>query len=291
MTQSAPSTSSNDKAVLVTGCSSGIGRATAVYLAEQGFTVFATVRKQTDADNLRGLNLATLVPICPLDLTKPDDIANAVATIKAELKVRQINGLYGIVNNADAGGIAPIELMDVDKFRVELEARILAPVMLIQGLLPSIREAHGRILWIATPSIIPIPFVSNIHICDFAVNCLARTLQIELKRWNIPNVLIRCGGVKTAAVAKSEQELEADFEKWPHERFELYAETLKKEQRDLSAFDEKRSEPREIAKVVYQALSASKPKRRYQIGYLSGVAAALEYLPQTWVDAIMARRA
>ena len=58
----------------------------------------------------------------------------------------------------------------------------------------------------------------------------------------------------------------------------------------LTEFDDKRTEPVEIAKVVYTALRATKPRSRYQIGYLSGLVAALEYLPQSWVDYIMARR-
>lgn len=283
-------TTTADKAVIVTGCSSGIGYATAVHLSQQGFTVFATVRKAADAEALRTLNIPTLCPIVPLDLAKPETIPGAVEAIEQELKTRKINGLYAIVNNAGGGGIAPIELMDVARFRTEIEARILGPVLLLQAFLPSIRAAHGRILWIATPSLMPIPYVSSIHACDFAVNCLARTLQIELKRWHIPNILIRCGGVKTAAPAKSAQELEADFQNWPRERFALYADALKSEQEELSAFDAQRTEPIVISQTVYKALVATRPRRRYQVGYMSNVAAMLEYLPQTWVDFIMERR-
>ena len=206
-TMTQPPSSPITRAVLVTGCSSGIGRASAVMLAQQGFIVFASVRKDADADSLRGLNLPTLIPICPLDLAQPESIAAAVETIQAEIAARGINGLYGIVNNAGGGGVAPIELMDLDKFRTELEARLVGPIALLQALLPAIRTAHGRIIWIATPSTIPIPYVGSIHICDFAANCVARTLQIELKRWQIPNVLVRCGGVNTSAPAKSAREL------------------------------------------------------------------------------------
>ena len=283
--------SPNPKAVVVTGCSSGIGRATAEYLAQQGYIVLATVRKQADADSLRSQNLPTLIPICPVDLTKPDEIDSAAAAIKAELSARQIKGLFAIVNNAGGGGIAPIELMDVEKFHAELEIRLVAPVALLQAFLPLIREAHGRIIWIVTPSIIPIPFVSSIHACDFAVNCLARTLDIELKRWNIPNVMIRCGTIKTAAPDKSYRDLEADLQQWPRERLDLYSEALNKELKELNAYDAKRTEPVEVAKVVQRALELDHPRRRYQIGYLSWAAALLEVLPQSWADAIMARRA
>ncbi|MCC6616361.1 MAG: SDR family NAD(P)-dependent oxidoreductase [Anaerolineae bacterium] len=285
------SSTAHNKAVLVTGCSSGIGRATALYLAQQGFTVFATVRKESDAQNLRDLGIATLIPVCPLDLSHKETIAPALDFIRGELSQRPDLKLYAIVNNAGGGGVAPIELMDLDRFRLDVEARLVGPLALLQDLLPLIREAHGRVIWIATPAIIPIPFVAGIHACDFAVNCLARTLQIELKRWNIPNILVRCGGVKTAAPARGARELEEDFQQWPRERFELYAGTLRKEQAELSQFDARRSEPNVIAEVVYRALVAEKPRRRYQIGYMSGVASALEYLPQPLVDWIMERRA
>lgn len=280
----------NGEGVLVTGCSSGIGRAVALHLASRGFTVFATVRKEADADHLRQLNSPNLVPVCPLDLTRHDHIPQVLETVTRELQSRGKKRLYGIISNAGAGGVAPIELMNLDKFRIELEARILGPVALLQAFLPLIREAHGRIVWIVTPALLPIPYVGSIHICDFAVNCLARTLQIELKPWGIPNIMIRCGAIQTAAPAKSVQELEDSFKEWSPERFELYAETLKKEQEELGKIDANRSDPEEVGKVVYKALCSPKPRRRYQVGHLSRLAASIEYLPQTWVDRIMERR-
>jgi hypothetical protein len=53
----------------------------------------------------------------------------------------------------------------------------------------------------ATPAIVPLPYIASIHVCDFAANCLVRTLEIELKPWKIPQVMVRCGGIKTAAAA------------------------------------------------------------------------------------------
>jgi NAD(P)-dependent dehydrogenase (short-subunit alcohol dehydrogenase family) len=280
----------NGEGILVTGCSSGIGRAVALHLARKGFTVFATVRKQADADQLRQLNEPNLVPVCPLDLTNHDHIPPVLDFVTRELHARGEKGLYAVVSNAGAGGIAPVELMDLDKFRTELEARILGPVALLQAFLPLIRKAHGRIVWIVTPSLMPIPYVGSIHICDFAVNCLARTLQIELKPWAISNIMIRCGAIQTAAPAKTAQELEESFKQWSPERFKLYADTLRKNQEELAKIDAKRSDPDEVGKVVYKALCSPRPRRRYQVGYLSGLAAAVEYLPQTWVDNIMERR-
>ena len=279
------------KAVLVTGCSSGIGRAIALHLARHGFTVFATVRKEADAANLRNMNEPNLLPVCPLDLSRPEEVSAAVTKIGEELDSRGHDGLYAIVNNAGGGEVAPIELMNLDKFRVELEARIVGPIALLQAFLPLLRKARGRVLWIVTPALLPIPYVSSIHTCDFAVNCIARTLQVELKPWRIPVVMIRCGGIKTSAPQKNARDLEEDFRQWPRERFDLYREALTAEQARLAEFDAKRSEPDEVARVVYTALQVEKPRRRYQVGYLAGVAGSLEGLPQPVVDSIMERRA
>lgn len=281
----------NGEGVLVTGCSSGIGRATALHLAARGFTVFATVRRERDADDLRQLGNPNLVPIWPLDLTHLADIPPVVDLMTQELKRRGQQGLYAIVNNAGGGAIAPIELLDIGKFQREAETRLIGPVALLQAFLPLIRQAQGRVVWIVTPALLPIRYVSSIHAYDFAVNCLARTLQLELAPWNIPSIQVRCGGIQTAAPAKSAQELEEFFKHWPPERFELYATALKEEQASLAQFDKKRTDPQEVAKVVQRALCAPQPKRRYQIGYLAGVATLAEYLPQPLLDWVMSKRA
>lgn len=280
----------NQKAVLVTGCSAGIGKATAIYLSKRGFIVLATVRKEVDAVNLRNLNESNLIPICPLDLSKLEEIPNVLQLVQQELSKRGIDNLYAIINNAGGGSIAPIELMDLKKFRIEMETRILGPIGLLQVFLPMIRKTRGRIIWIATPAIIPISFVASIHACDFAVNCLVRTLNLELQAWKIPNILVRCGGVSTTAPGKSYQELEKSFHYWPSDRLELYMESLEKEVVFLKEFDQKRTDPETIAAVVYKALCAKKPKNRYQIGYLSKAAALLEYLPQSLADWILKKR-
>jgi len=277
--------------VLVTGCSSGIGHAVALYLAERGLTVFASVRKEQDAERLRSLDQPNLVPVCPLDLTRLEHIPPVVEAITRELDRRGQKGLYAIVNNAGGGSQAPIELLDLDKFRSELEARILGPVALLQAFLPMIRAAHGRILWIATPALLPIPYVASIHACDFAANCIARTLELELRPWRIPSIFVRCGGIDTAAPGRTARELEAALQAWPPERLDLYTQALHKEQQELAAFDRGRTNPREVGKVVLAALSARKPKRRYYIGHMARLAAFAELFPQPVADWFMARRA
>ena len=86
--------SMNGKAVLITGCSSGIGHETAITLARHGMIVFATVRREADAKDLRALGMSNLRPICPFDLTNLEQIENAAGQVRHELSVRGGKGLY-----------------------------------------------------------------------------------------------------------------------------------------------------------------------------------------------------
>lgn len=274
--------------VLITGCSSGIGRATAIHLAQHGFTVFATVRKEVDAENLRSLNEPNLVPVCPLDLTRLDHIPPVAETVASELE-RRGKRLYALINSAGGGGVAPIELLDLDRFRTELQARVLGSVAMVQTFLPMLRAVGGRIVWIVTPATIPTPYVASIHACDFAVNCIVRTLNIELKPWDIPNIMIRCGGIETPAGMRTTAEVEACL-RGPRERVMLYEQALRDWGQEMAEFDRKRTAPEKVAATVLKALAAPKPKRRYAIGYMSGAAALLETLPQPVADWILGMR-
>lgn len=278
------------KSVLITGCSSGIGKATAIVLANQGFTVFATVRKESDAQNLKDLSLPHLIPVHPLDLAHPEDIARVLETAGDELNRRNIRGLYCLINNAGGGGPSPVELMDTEKFHTELDARVVGSVEMVQKFLPLLREANGRIIWIMTPAIIPTPYVSVIHACDFAINCIARTLDIELKQWRIPNIMIRCGGIKTPAGTRTVKDVEAILRTGPADRTSLYESSLRRWSKEMEEFDGKRTDAEKVARLVLKALSAETPRSRYSTGYMSKAVALLELLPQRLTDRILKSR-
>jgi NAD(P)-dependent dehydrogenase (short-subunit alcohol dehydrogenase family) len=278
------------KNVIITGCSSGIGYSTAITLANNDFLVFATVRKEADAENLRKLNLPNLVPVYPLDLTDRGQIKNVAEMVTRELQRRGRNDLFALINNAGSGKPAPIELLDLDKFMIELQTRILGSVCMVQTFIDLIRQGKGRLIWIMTPALMPTPYVASIHACDFAVNCLARTLDIELQSWDIPNILIKCGGIKTPAGMRTTSDIEAVLSQGPTERVKLYESALRKWSKDMAAFDKKRTEPEKVAEIVLKALTAKRPRRRYSVGYMSKAAGILEAMPQGWADWILKKR-
>jgi NAD(P)-dependent dehydrogenase (short-subunit alcohol dehydrogenase family) len=288
---SKPANALNDgSAVLVTGCSSGIGRQMAVTLADHGYVVFATVRKEADAEDLRGLGIANLVPVCPLDLADLGHVKRAAEQVTNELRRRAKDGLYALINNAGGGSPAPVELMDLEKFRAELHTRLLGSVAMVQAFLPLIRRANGRIVWIMTPALIPTPYVTSIHACDFAVNCIVRTLDIELKPWSIRNVMIRCGGIRTPAGLRTTSDVEAVLAMEPRERVSLYERVLRKWSAEMTEFDKKRTDPQKVAAVVLEALAARRPKRQYSVGYMATAARLLEAMPRTIADTILRTR-
>jgi NAD(P)-dependent dehydrogenase (short-subunit alcohol dehydrogenase family) len=275
--------------VLVTGASSGIGRAIAVRLAAAGWVVFGTVRREEDAEALRALGMPSLFPI-RFDLRRLEDLPLLVETVHAELTRRGEPGLFALINNAGGSMVGPVELMSLWKFADELQARLVGAVALVQTFLPSLRRGQGRILWIATPGTIPTPYVTGIHASDFAVNCIARTLSIELGRSGPAVVLVRCGGIRTRAGLNTLQDLADGQAGAASDRLELYAKKLEKWGRSMSDFDKKRTDPALVAAVVEKALRAAKPRSRYRVGYMSGAAAFLELLPQGLVDRILAGR-
>ena len=180
--------------------------------------------------------------------------------------------------------------MDIADFRNELEKRILGPVSLLQKMIPLLRKTKGRILWIATPGLFPLPFLTDIHAPDFAVNYIARTLNIELSPDGIRNILIRCGGINTNSPKKSINHLKKKMDEWPSDRLASYKNSLSKFIDEQVKFDAERTEPTEVAKLIGKVLKVNKPKVRYQIGHLSKMGAFLEKLPQSWIDYIMEKR-
>src|SRR2546426_5072611 len=128
-------------AVLVSGASTGIGRACAEHLGGLGFTIFAGVRKQSDADSLRGAGSGRTQPLM-LDVTESESIAAAMQTVDEASP----GGLAGLVNNAGVSVGGPLEFVAIDDWRRQLEVNFIGQVAVTQAALPALRRARGRIV-------------------------------------------------------------------------------------------------------------------------------------------------
>jgi NAD(P)-dependent dehydrogenase (short-subunit alcohol dehydrogenase family) len=132
--------------IVVTGTSSGIGRATALYLAAAGHHVYAGVRRPADAPPPTSADLGEIIPL-PLDVADPVQVTAAADTVAGHTGNA---GLHGLVNNAGIGVFGPLELIPVKQFRRLLEVNVTGQLAVTQALLPLLRRARGRIIMIGS---------------------------------------------------------------------------------------------------------------------------------------------
>eukprot|EP00727_Mastigamoeba_balamuthi_P007187 m51a1_g3089 hypothetical protein (311) ;mRNA; f:84643-85798 len=260
-----PRSGEKPRAILVTGCSTGIGRATAVHLARTGSAlVFATVRKESDAQSLRAEGLDALIPVCPFDLSDPQSIDAAVDFVHAEMAKRNIPGLWAVVNNAGGGWLSPLETMEMERWRREFETR-----------------TKGRIVWVVTAGLMALPYVSSIHVPEWSAQCVSDTLDVELSPWGIPVIKIGCGTIDTAGPDRSYTELNELRSKLTPQEKALYSVHLDNVEAFLRSIDSERTPAIEVAMVVEGALAAQKPRDNYRVGKMASVMHLCELMPTT----------
>ena len=249
-------------AVLVTGASSGIGRATALRLAREGFTVFAGVRKEEDGRALR--SEAPNVQPVHIDVTDRESIAAAAGEVSSAIGG---TGLAGLVNNAGIATVGPIEYVPVDQIRNELEVNVLGAIAITQAFLPMVRQAVGRIVNIGsvgdrfTP-----PFGGALCASKSALRSVTEALRMELRPWGIHVCLIEPAAIATPGVDKTESSGERLLRSLPPEAARRYEDMLRSFLEHSMARERAGSPPDVVASVVLRALTARSPRALYPAG-------------------------
>ncbi len=178
------------KATLITGCSSGIGRATAVQLAAAGFPVYATARRPDSIADLAEHGCQLL----QLDVTDESSMRKAVEFIEAE------HGSVGVlVNNAGYGLEGPIEELSVDEMRLEFETNLFGPTRLSQLVLPAMRsQGWGKIINLSSVAgLITLPGGGAYHASKHALEALSDALRFELKGFGIDVIVVEPSAIRT----------------------------------------------------------------------------------------------
>ena len=184
---------------LVTGASSGIGAATALRLAADGHEVFAGVEDATDAAALAGASEHLHVVV--LDVTSTPSIDMAVDDVTGRLAGR---GLDGLVNNAGVGFPGPLELLPLHDLRRQLEVNVVGQVATTQAMLPLVREAGGRIVFVGSVGgVLASPFAGAYHASKFAIEAVADVWRQELDPEGIDVILIEPSAISTPIWAKA----------------------------------------------------------------------------------------
>ena len=271
---------------LVTGTSSGMGRAIALALAGRGFHVFATVRRAVDGAALQLHTPGHLTPRL-MDVTKRDQIVHACEAVSAHVGQR---GLDALVNNAGVGLAWPLELVPLDTFRAQFEINVDGQLAVTQSFLPLIRRATGRVIMIGSIAdrLTP-PFIGPLAATKHALLALTEALRLELAPWNIRVVLIEPGNIRTEAGGKFERDAAAVLQQFEPAARALYADAFRSMTSRFGARHERGSDPDVVAAVVTHAIEAPRPRARYLVGKDAHLFALAAKLPPFVLDPIRRR--
>jgi NAD(P)-dependent dehydrogenase (short-subunit alcohol dehydrogenase family) len=265
--------------VLITGCSSGIGKAAARRLVEAGHTVYATARRPETLTELERAGARVLA----LDVTDEASMSAAVAAVEAE------HGSMGtLVNNAGYGVYGPVEEVPMDEVRREFETNVFGLGRLTQLVLPGMRAARrGRILNVSSMGgRLVYPAGGWYHASKYAVEAMTDALRVEVAPFGIRVVLVEPGLVRT------EFESVASSGLAPHAAAGPYA-ALRRNSDEVmrQAFRSRAgAEPEAVADVIRKAVEAGRPRTRYVVTPAAKAQVQLRRLggDRLW-DAVMRR--
>jgi NAD(P)-dependent dehydrogenase (short-subunit alcohol dehydrogenase family) len=249
--------------VVITGASTGIGAACALYLAARDVRVFAGVRNAADGAALRAQNPAWITPV-QIDVTDRASIAAAAQSIQA---LTGEAGLGGLVNNAGIAIGGPLEAMPLDAIRRQFEVNVIGPVAMTQALLPLLRQGRGRIVNIGSiAGRVSLPFVGPYSMSKSAVNAMTTALRLELDMWGIDVSLIEPGAIATPFWKKSNDTVDALQSAPEHAAWSLYAGHLQGMRGMVADVERHAISATAVARAVAHALTARRPRLRYLVG-------------------------
>jgi NAD(P)-dependent dehydrogenase (short-subunit alcohol dehydrogenase family) len=276
--------------ILVTGASKGIGRATALYLDQVGYYVFAGVRKETDADALRKVASERLKPLL-IDVTDLDMIEAARMNIERTVGA---DGLYGLVNNAGIAVPGPLEFLPLDDFIWQFEVNVTGKVALTQAMLPLLRRATGRVIMMSSISgRRGVPFAGAYSASKHALEAIADVLRQELDPWGLQVVSILPGVIDTPIWETTTAAVQARLAEGalPSEAYTYYGEVLHGAEALANTGKDRGIPPQVVADAVLHALTATTPRTRYYVGRDAKIARfATHLLPDRWLDRLLRRR-
>jgi NAD(P)-dependent dehydrogenase (short-subunit alcohol dehydrogenase family) len=266
--------------VLLSGASSGIGRACAGRLGGAGWRVLAGARKDEDLELLGGL--PGVEPL-RLDVRAEGDVAAA-----AEAAGEQLDAL---VNNAGVAVTGPVEALPLDAWREQLEVNLLGQVAVTRAVLPAIVRARGRIVNMSSiggRSALPLfgPYAAS----KFALEAMTDSLRRELRGQGVTVVAVEPGAIATPIWVKGMAAADAQLAGMSEEQRCRYEGLIAAVRRQAERARDGGLDPAEVAAVVETALTVRRPRTRYVVGREARVQAVLaRLLPDRAMDALVGR--
>jgi NAD(P)-dependent dehydrogenase (short-subunit alcohol dehydrogenase family) len=212
----------NDEgAVLITGASTGIGKACALLLDRSGYRVFAGVRKVQAGESLRAEASERLTPVI-LDITDSEEIAQTVETVAKSLGPDV--GLAGLVNNAGVAVVGPLEFLPLGDLRRQFEVNVIGNIAVTQAFIPLVEKGKGRIINISSPAaFFALPFLGGYCSSKLALEAVTTTLRRELLLRHIPVSIVAPGFTETPVWDKGYNQMDQLMDELPANSKGLYS--------------------------------------------------------------------
>jgi NAD(P)-dependent dehydrogenase (short-subunit alcohol dehydrogenase family) len=267
--------------VLITGASRGIGRASVLALDRAGHEVIAGVRTEDAGRELAAAASGRLRPV-HLDVTDRDSI-RAAAEVAGER-------LDALVNNAGVAVAGIVEALDLDELRRQLEVNVVGQVAVTQALLPQLRRARGRVVFVGSiAGRSALPFLAAYAASKHALEAIGDSLRMELRPWGIHVAVVEPGSIATPIWSKGAATAEEIQARVPESTLALYADRVAAFRRAATAAGRRGQPVERVAEVVEHALTADRPKTRYLVGRDAKLRAGFERLPDRLRDRVYER--
>lgn len=256
--------SNKPKNIVITGASTGIGKACALYLDKRGFRIFAGVRKKDDGESLEKEASNYLIPFF-LDITDKNAIDTAVKKID---KIVGEDGLDGLINNAGIATSGPSAFLPTEYLRRILEVNVVGQISVLQAFLPMLIKGRGRLINMSSVSgRVVYPMMGHYAASKFALEAITDALRLELIPWGIKVSIIEPGPISTPIWDKGLQmrdELENFIPHWAKANYEKVTQKILNHARN----SQENAPPATIvAQAVLHAMTSKRPKVRYPVGH------------------------
>jgi len=255
--------------IVVTGTSTGMGAATAKELAGRGFHVLAGVRREIDADALRGDGIEPLI----LDITVESDVAAVANRVAADPRGRPLRAL---INNAGIAVNAPVEALPIAEWRRQFEVNLFGHVAMIQALMPSLLRSSGTVVNISSVGgKVALPTYPAYAGTKFALEALSDSMRREVNHLGVKVVVVEPGAVKTEMAQRGVATAERLKAGMTADQLERYGDLIDAMSNLARSFDTDGVPAERAAKVIASAATAPRPRTRYTIGRDAAILARL----------------
>lgn len=274
------------RAVLISGASSGIGRATALLLDRAGYRVFAGVLEDGEGDSLRSEASERLEPV-QLDVTDAEQIAAAVARVAQSTDGGR--NLAAVVGNAGTLVVGPTAHLPLDQVRSVFEVNVFGHLGLVQACMPMLRRGRGRIVGISSVvANTPIDYLAAYCASKAAITFVLHALRRELRAAGIRVVIIEPGIIRTAIWEAGHDSAASTLDGMDPQVQAAFDEPLAKVRSICRALESRGTPPESVARIVEKAIESRRPRIRYLVGHRAHLARVAPWTPM-WIQDLYSR--